>query len=129
MSDRTTAEKPPLGHYLGTSIGEKWYRRYRKDGFLARGLGRYWCQDGELHFRRFFLKTPIIIPLRSVTEVLRTAWHAGRWAGTRRIIVLVWQKDGEELRSGFVFSRSERAIQAAIAWIEEEIAAAKGPTG
>jgi hypothetical protein len=33
------------GHYLGTEIDEKWWRRYRKDGFLARGLGEYWIEN------------------------------------------------------------------------------------
>lgn len=30
-----------IGHYLGTEIDEKWWRRYRKNKFLARGNGEY----------------------------------------------------------------------------------------
>ena len=116
--------KPPIGHYLGTVVDGIWYRRYRKDGFLARGLGRFWVEDGCLHFRRFLTRKPIVIPLRAVTRVARTAWHAGRWAGVRRIIVLVWERDGAELHSGFVLTRSHREVETAIARIEAAVAAA-----
>jgi len=88
-------------------------------------MGRFWCESGQLHFRRFLTRTPIVIPLRAVTRVALTAWHAGRWSGTRRIIVLVWQRDGMELHSGFVLTRSRRDIPEVVARIEAEIAAAK----
>ncbi|NNG02832.1 MAG: hypothetical protein HKM95_01865 [Inquilinus sp.] len=102
-----------------------WYRRYRADGFLARGLGRYWYEGGQLHFRRFLIKTPVVIPLDSVIRVDLKAWHAGRWALQRRIVVLVWRKGMLELHSGFVFSNARREIDAALATLEAEIAAAK----
>ena len=127
MPDPNSSPKPPLGHYLGTVLDGVWHRRYRKDGFLARGLGRFWCQDGELHFRRFLTRKPIVIPLRAVSRVSLTAWHAGRWSGTRRVIVLVWQRDGMELHSGFVLTRSRRDIPAVVARLEAQVAAAKGP--
>ncbi len=128
MSDLRADSKPPIGHYLGTVRDGIWYRRYRNDGFLARGLGRFWCQDGELHFRRFLIRKPIVIPLNAVSRVSLKAWHAGRWAGVPRIIVLEWQKDGLDLQSGFVLTRSRRDIPAVIARIEAEIAAAKCPS-
>lgn len=124
MPDEINSKKPPLGHYVGTTIGDTWYRRYREDGFLARGLGRYWCEDGALFFRRFLVRTPVVIPLHLVTDVYVTNRHAGRRVRSPRIIVLVWENDGEELRSGFVFCSSQSDVPAAAAWIEEKIAAA-----
>ena len=124
MPHEINSKKPPLGHYVGTTIGDRWYRRYREDGFLARGLGRYWCEGGELIFRRFFIRTPVVIPLHLVTDIEVTAHHAGRRVGSPRIIVLVWDNDGEELRSGFVLSSNAANIPAAMAWLEDKIAAA-----
>lgn len=115
----------PIGHYLGTVVDGVWYRRYRKHGLFARGLGRFWCEAGCLHFRRYLIRRPVIIPLQSVTRVALTAWHAGRWSGVRRIIVLVWTKEGQELHSGFVLTSAQREVPDAVAWIESEIAAAR----
>lgn len=56
------------GHYLGTEIDGKWWRRYRKDGFLARGLGEYWIKNSFLYFHRYLTVAPIVIPLCDVSE-------------------------------------------------------------
>ena len=98
--------RPKRGHYLGTEIDGVWHKRFRKDGMLARGLGEYWIEDDELHFRRYLTKKPIRIPLRRVTSVELGKWHAGRWVGSERAIKLVWERDGMQLSSGFVFTRT-----------------------
>ena len=94
------------GHYLGTELGGAWYKRYRKDGMLAHGVGEHWIDDGQLHFRRYLTKNPIRIPLRRVSSVELGRWHAGRWVGSVRAVKLVWERDGAQLSSGFVFTRT-----------------------
>jgi hypothetical protein len=42
MTPVTEAEHKKRGSYLGTEVDEKWYKRYRRDGFFARGSGEYW---------------------------------------------------------------------------------------
>ena len=44
--------KKRRGHYLGTEVDGKWWSRYRKDGFFARGLGKYWIENSFLYFLR-----------------------------------------------------------------------------
>ena len=102
------------GHYLGTEVDGVWYRRYRKDGLFARGLGEYWLDGDLLRFRRYLTRTPLSIPLRRVRAVETGAWHSGRWVAGVRAIKLVWEHDGKLLSSGFVFTRtaSEAAEQA-----------------
>lgn len=102
------------GHYLGTEIDGKWHRRYRKDGLFARGLGDYWIEDDVLRFRRYLTREPLSIPLRQVQAVELGNWHAGRWVGSKRAIKLVWEHEGKQLSSGFVFTRTapEAAQQA-----------------
>lgn len=93
------------GHYLGTEIDGKWWRRYRRDRMFARGNGT-WRQDATaLHFKRFFLKS-FAIPFAAVTDVQLGKWHAGRWAAGYPVIKLIWRKDGLCLGSGFVLTRS-----------------------
>jgi hypothetical protein len=94
------------GHYLGTEIDGKWHKRYRQDGLLARGLGDYWIEGDVLRFRRYMTRTPLTIPLRRVHTVELGKWHAGRWVGGERAIKLIWEQDGKQLSSGFVFTRT-----------------------
>ena len=96
----------PRGHYLGTEIDGKWHKRYREDGLFARGLGEYWIEGDLLWFRRHLTRTPFSIPLRRVRAVELGKWHAGKWVGGERAIKLVWEKDGKQLSSGFVFTRT-----------------------
>jgi len=94
------------GHYLGTEIDGKWYKRYRHDGLFARGLGDCWIDCDVLRFLRYLTRTPLTIPLRRVHAVELGKWHAGRWVGTKRAIKLIWERDGKQLSSGFVFTRT-----------------------
>ncbi|MDI6773102.1 MAG: hypothetical protein QME77_11050 [bacterium] len=97
------------GHYLGTEIDERWWRRYSKEGFLARGIGEYWVDGGSLFFLRYLTANPIVIPLHDVVEVKVGRWHSGRWAVGKPIVKLVWMKEAVRLSSGFILSadRSE----------------------
>jgi hypothetical protein len=92
-------------HYLGTEIDEKWWRRYRREGLFARGLGRYWLEDGRLEFRRLLHHCPFAIPLAGVVEHKLGSWHAGRWAAGAPVVKIIWKHEGQRLSSGFVFSR------------------------
>ena len=40
------------GHYFGTEIGGKWWRRYREPGFFARGSGEFDVNAAGFQFRR-----------------------------------------------------------------------------
>lgn len=94
------------GHYSGTEVNEKWWKRYRKDKMFARGAGEYWYDSESFYFRRYLTKTPIIIKFSDVKEMKTGKWHAGQWAGGRSIIKMIWQKDGLILSSGFILSKS-----------------------
>ena len=104
----------PRGHYLGTEIDGVWHRRYRENGLFARGLGEYWIEGDVLRFRRYLTRKPLSIPLGRVQSVELGKWHAGRWVGSERAIKLIWEKEGKQLSSGFVFTRTapEAAQQA-----------------
>jgi len=90
------------GHYLGTEIDGRWWRRYRKDGLLARGLGKYWIENSFLYFHRHLTVTPISIALDEVSEIKIGKWHSGSWAGGKPVVKIAWEKDNRKLCSGFV---------------------------
>lgn len=94
------------GAYLGTEIDATWWKRYRKDGFFARGNGEYWLEEGGFYFRRYLTKKVMVIPYNDIGEVKAGTWHAGQWRMGRPILKIVWLKDGLRLSSGFVVSRS-----------------------
>jgi hypothetical protein len=95
------------GHYYGTEIGEKWWKRYKKDKLFARGTGEYWHDSDSFYFKRYLTKTPIAINFRDIKEIKKGKWHAGKWAGGRQIIKLIWQKGNVILSSGFLLSKSQ----------------------
>ena len=99
------------GHYLGTEIDGKWWRRYRKDGFLTRGLGEYWIKNSFLYFHRYLTIAPIVIPLCDVSEVRIGKWHSGSWAGGKPIVKILWEKDHRKLCSGFVLSSNHQETE------------------
>lgn len=103
------------GHYLGTEIDEKWWKRYRKDKFFARGNGEYWFDDTAYYFRRYLTKQPIEIPFSRVIEVKIGKTHAGRWLLASRVLKLIWEKDGIKLSSGFIVSRNQQETEAVMA--------------
>lgn len=103
------------GHYLGTEIDEKWWKRYRKDKFFARGNGEYWFDDTTFYFRRYLTKHPIQIPFEKVIEVKIGKSHAGRWLLLSRVLKLIWEKDGMNLSSGFIISRNQQENEVVMA--------------
>lgn len=103
----TNAAQKKRGSYLGTEVDEKWYKRYRQDGFFARGSGEYWFEEDGLHFRRFLTKKALVVLFKSIRQVKLGSWHAGKWVIVKRVIKLVWEKDGQTLSSGFVLARSQ----------------------
>lgn len=100
-------EKRP-GSYLGTEIEGKWWKRYRKDGFFARGNGEWWVDGGALYFLRSLTRDPLVIPFDRVTEVKIGTWHAGRWILGRPIFKVLWSREGLILSSGFYLEGDRR---------------------
>lgn len=94
------------GSYLGTEMDGKWYRRYRAEGFFARGSGKWWFTEDAFCFKRLLLATPMEIPFSSINAVRVGAWHAGKWVMRPVAIKLDWTLDGRELSSGFVFVKT-----------------------
>jgi hypothetical protein len=99
------------GHYLGTEIDEKWWRRYSRDGLLARGVGDYWIGDSAFFFRRYLTRAPMMIRFEDMLGVKLGTWHAGRWAGGAPVVKILWNKAGACLSSGFVLSRDASETQ------------------
>jgi hypothetical protein len=93
------------GYYYGTEIEEQFWRRYTKDGFFARGNGRYWIDNDGLFFLRYLTRKPMFIPFTAVIEVKLGNKHAGRWVPGMTVLKVIWKKDGQQLSSGFAFGR------------------------
>lgn len=97
------------GHYFGTEVGGRWWRRYKAPGFFARGNGGWWFEEGELRFQRALTKEITRIPLALVTAVSFGTWHAGQWNAGRPVVKVAWTLDGQRLSSGFGFGDRESA--------------------
>jgi hypothetical protein len=123
MTDR----RPRRGHYLGTEFDERWWSRYARDGFLARGLGDWWLDDEALHFHRRLTRTPLAIAFADVVGVSRGSWHAGQWAGRDAVVKVAWRKDGARLSSGFVLARDPGETEALMREIRSRARRARGP--
>lgn len=96
--------------YAGTEVNGKWWRAYRKDGFLVRGNGRHAFTDDALTFKRLLMKEPLRIPYAAITGVRTGTWHAGKWLAGRPIVKVDWTApDGSALSSGFGFATREMA--------------------
>ncbi len=98
--------KEKTGLYLGTEIDETWWKRYMKDGLLARGNGKYWFDDKAFYFHRYLTKEPLSIPWANVVEYKIGNWHAGKWCMGLPILKILWNKDGLSLSSGFLLTRN-----------------------
>jgi hypothetical protein len=103
------------GHYLGTEIDEKWWKRYKQDKFFARGNGEYWFDGTAFFFRRYLTKYPIQISFAAIIDVKIGKSHAGRWLLGPRVLKLIWQKDGMILSSGFIVARNQRDTETVMA--------------
>ena len=109
------------GHYLGTVIDEKWWKRYKKDKFFARGNGEYWFDDTTFYFRRYLTKNPIKIPLSKVAEIRLGKSHAGRWLLGTPVVKFIWEKDGLQLSSGFLVSRDKHEVESLLSDLKQRI--------
>lgn len=106
------AERPAIsgvGHYVGTTVDGKWWKRYRGRNFFARGNGEYELDAGrgELRFRRYLTREPIVLPLDRLEDVTVSTWHAGKWCFGRPVVVLHWREEARTLSSGFLFAASD----------------------
>jgi hypothetical protein len=93
------------GHYFGTEINEKWWKRYMKDKLFARGTGKYWYDNTGFSFRRYLTKSVIEFRYEDIIELKTGTWHAGKWGGGQPIMKIIWEKDGVILSSGFLLSK------------------------
>lgn len=114
-----------VGSYLGTEMDGKWWKRYRRDGFFARGNGLYWYDAHGFHFRRYLTKRTLTVPFGRVTALETGTRHAGRWCSGMSILKILWENDGRLLSSGFLLSR-DRAVTDALASEFRSFARLKG---
>lgn len=120
-----SVEKKP-GHYLGTEINEKWWRRCMRDGLFARGNGEYWFENSYLFFRRHLTIEPIVISLSQVLDIKVGKWHAGKWAGGAPVVKIIWKKSARRLSSGFVFYRDAGETELLVREIKSSIQVDQG---
>lgn len=99
------------GHYSGTVLDGRWWKRYRGGGMFARGTGEFWLDDVAFNFRRYLTKVPMAIRYEDMEGVATGTWHAGQWAGGRQILKIQWRKGLLRLTSGFVVGRRERDME------------------
>jgi len=118
MNESTERRK---GAYIGTEINGKWWKRYTKDMFFARGNGEYWIDDESLHFHRYLSNEPISLPLKTVRDVSVGKWHSGRWAFGKSIIKISWEKDDQLLCSGFLVSNDPTLTDAFVTELRDTL--------
>jgi hypothetical protein len=109
------------GHYLGTEIEEKWWRRYAGESFLARGMGEYWLDEAALNFKRHLIKTPLRIPFTAMRDIKTGTFHAGRWNLGRPILKVIWEHEGQRLSSGFIVSTDEARVKVVVEALTQKI--------
>jgi hypothetical protein len=114
-------EKHP-GHYLGTEINGQWWRRFRDEGFFARGNGTYWLDETALCFRRYLTPVAFCIPYDHIESTEIGTWHAGRWNLGRPIVKVFWEKDGQQLSSGFVVATNHNGTVSFIGALSQKLA-------
>lgn len=111
-----------IGGYIGTEIDEKWWRRYKENGFFMRGNGEGELTADGLSFRRYLTKDPLIIPYRNITNITFGSWHAGKWLAGQKAMKLHWHCEGDtrKLCSGFYFKLSKDQQQQLIETIKKK---------
>jgi hypothetical protein len=109
------------GHYLGTEVNGRWWRRFTKEGFFARGNGEYWYDNKAFYFHKYLTKNPISIPFNKVLEIKTGKWHGGRWCMGIPVIKIIWKKDDLMLSSGFVISKNKNETVQLRLFLESKI--------
>ena len=100
------------GYYFGTTIGNSFWRRYKKDNLFARGNGEIWLTRTTLYFRRYLTMNPIKIPTKAIIKITMGHGHAGKLS-MAPTVKIHWLKEGETVVSGFIISKE---IQELIRW-------------
>jgi hypothetical protein len=119
MNDDNTSRRKP-GHYFGTEIDGKWWKRYSKNKLLARGKGTYWHDDTSFYFLRLLTKTPISIPIKDITDFRLGKWHGGKWGAGNPILKIIWHQDNRKLSSGFLVSEKKTEIDDLISILKKK---------
>ncbi len=101
MMEQSSLVNKRDGHYLGTEVDEKWWKRYMGNKLLARGNGEYWIEQDAFCFHRLFTRSDIRIRFEDMMDVKIGRWHSGRWYSGWPIVTIIWMKDGKRLSSGF----------------------------
>ncbi len=109
--------------HVGTEMGGRWWRRYGRGGFFARGNGRMWTDPQGLYFHRYLTAQPMLIPWTQVRSIESGVFHAGRWAWGLPITKVFWQSEGAELGSGFLISGPRLAQGEPLRTLRRELAA------
>jgi hypothetical protein len=118
------------GHYLGTEIEGKWWHRYRKRPFFARGNGVFWYDHHALYFLKYLTRHPLVIPFAVITACDTGRWHAGRWCFGFPILKIAWKQDRLLLISGFFLTRKRTEIEILLTEINQRRhSAVSEPTG
>ena len=99
--EQSSPENKRDGHYLGTEVDEKWWKRYMANKLLARGNGEYRIEQDAFCFHRLFTRSDIRIRFDDMVDVKIGKWHAGRWYSGWPVVKIIWMKDGKRLSSGF----------------------------
>ena len=110
--------KEKTGLYMGTEIDKKWWKRYKEDGFFARGNGQYSYDDTAFYFYKYPKDKPIAIPLESIVDFEIGKWHAGKWGAGLPVLKIIWKNDSYLLSSGFILSKSRDEIARIISELE-----------
>ncbi|HDT15401.1 MAG TPA: hypothetical protein ENN55_04245 [Firmicutes bacterium] len=113
------------GSYAGTEAGGKWYSSYTDENFGASFTGLFYADESIIYFKKENSERVLKIPLRSVRRIEKGKLHAGKWLFNSTIVKIVWEKNGMELSSGFVFSRREFETQLAMQEIKNAVEDAK----
>jgi len=93
------------GHYFGTEIDEKWWRRYRAPGFFARGSGEFDLDTAGIHFKRKLADEPLLIGWNEITSARLGKWHSGQWGSRHPVLKVAFDRDDLSLSAGFTLSR------------------------
>jgi len=109
------------GNYFGTEIDRSWYKRFRKDGFFARGNGELWLQADGLYFLRLLTKEPLMIPWSEMTGARLGRWHAGKWAVGRPILKVDFRRHDLDLSAGFLLSKDWKQMQSFAAELRKKL--------
>ncbi len=99
------------GNYLGTEIDNKWFKRYMKDGMLARGNGSFWLDAGGINFHRLLTRKPLRIKWEEIEDTCIGNWHAGKWLFGFPILKIYFRRNGLNLSAGFFLDNNRKVME------------------